>query len=864
MKTQQAKEGIWVHGARENNLKSVDVFIPRNKLTVITGPSGSGKSSLAFDTLYAEGQRRYVESLSTYARYFMEKLKTPDVDSVFGLCPVVAIDQKTISSNPRSTVGTITEVYDYLRLLFTKIGAPHCPIHDQPVKAVSPSAVVQNILKMKNKTQFKIFSPVIRGKKGEMTEVIQKYIKKGYVYAKIDGKMISLNQAQKLNKRKSHDIDILVDQLFSESRYQDRIAKSIHLALSLSGGFVKIEQNEKSQIYSTQASCPVCLYSFPEIEPQLFSFNTAKGACPQCKGLGFIDEDWLDDESSHFLNDIESEISLQKKSYTDDFEKEDEWDEQDLCPKCRGGRLNRQALSVFISGRNIFDLAQMELEELELFFKKLKLNSKDKMIADKILEEIFYHLDILKKVGVSYLSLNRTTGGLSGGEAQRIRLAGQISSPMVGVLYILDEPSIGLHPSNHQALLSLIEKIKQRQNTIVMVEHDEQTMRQADYIVDVGPGAGQIGGRLVFQGDISSLIKNKKSLTGDYLAKRKMIAVPKKRRKSQKFIELYSASGNNLKNVDLKIPLSTLISITGVSGSGKSSLIVDTLYKALSNRLYKSGYSPLPFKKLKGASQLDKIIVVNQKPIGRTSRSVPATYVGVMSLIRMFMSALPSAQIRGFNASHFSFNIGKGRCSYCDGVGVIKQEMHFLSHALTVCEMCQGKRYSFDVLSVVYKDKNISDILNMTVRQACAFFKNHPLIYQRLKTLDDVGLSYLKLGQSSSTLSGGEAQRIKLTRELAKRETGRALYILDEPTTGLHFEDIKKLLKVLNHLVDRGNTVMVIEHNMDVIKCSDYVIDLGPGGGKHGGWILAQGTPEKMAQTKKSLTGFYLKKSLKG
>lgn len=831
MNSKQIREGIWVKGAREHNLESIDVFIPRNKLTVITGLSGSGKSSLAFDTLYAEGQRRYIESLSTYARYFMEKLKSPDVDSIFGLCPVVAIDQKTISSNPRSTVGTITEVYDYLRLLFAKIGSPYCPIHHKPMEAISESAIFQNILKIKKGTLCRIYSPVIRGKKGEFSKQIQHYVKEGYIRAYVNGKMLLLSEAQKLNKRKSHTVEILIDQLYIEQKYLDRIKKSLKLALSMSGGYVRIKTDSISQIYSTHASCPICLYSCPEIEPKLFSFNNVQGACPDCKGLGYIDE-------------------------------ENFFDELDVCSACQGKRLNPVALSVLIGGRNISDLSYMELEEFELFLKKLKVSPRYKIIAEKIIEKIFSQLDILKKVGVSYLSLDRGVSSLSGGEAQRIRLASQISSTMIGVLYILDEPSIGLHPVNHQALLDLIKQIKERQNTIVIVEHDEQTIRQSDYIVDMGPGAGQKGGSLVFQGPFSKMLKNKKSLTGDYLAKRKLIFIPKKRRKIKYFLKLKKACGHNLKNVDFEIPLSTLISVTGVSGSGKSSLVVDTLYKALSNQLYQSQYTPLPFKSIVGANLLDKVIIVNQKPIGRTSRSVPATYIGVMSLIRAFMSGLPSAQIKGYKSGHFSFNVGHGRCKYCEGAGVIKQEMSFLSMTVTPCEMCQGKRYSSDLLSITYKEKNISDILNMTVQQACSFFENHYRIHHYLKVLSDVGLSYLKLGQSSSTLSGGEAQRIKLTRELSKRETGQVLYILDEPTTGLHFDDIKKLLQILNYLVDKGNTVIVIEHNMDVIKCSDYVIDLGPGGGKNGGFILAQGSPEEVAREKKSLTGSYLKKAL--
>ena len=833
--SKKTKDGIWVQGAREHNLKSINVFIPRNKVTVLTGLSGSGKSSLAFDTLYAEGQRRYLESLSAYARYFMEKLKAPDVDSIFGLSPVVAIDQKTISSNPRSTIGTVTEVYDYLRLLYAKLGVPFCPVHHEALQESSPENIAENVFKGKKKTSFKIFSPVVRGQKGFMQEIIQKYIKMGFTQGKVDGSLKNLNQVSKLSKNRTHHIEILVDHITAEKKYYDRFLKSLKLSAELSEGFVSIEFDKPHSIqtYSLKAVCPVCFFSALEIEPKLFSFNSPKGACPHCKGLGYEDEE------------------------EEGFSK--------ICPSCEGKKLRPEALSVLLKGKNIHELSSIDLEELEVFLKKLKFPERDKVIAENIIQKILCDLDVLKKTGVSYLSLNREVRTLSGGEAQRIRLAGQISSVLRGVLYILDEPSIGLHPSDSDVFLQLVEKIKNRGNTVLIVEHDETTIRKADHIVDIGPGAGSKGGRLIFQGDLKDILKSKNSLTGDYLAQRKKIAIPSRRRKNFKnWIELVGAKGNNLKNVRIKLPLQSLIGVTGVSGSGKSSLIVDTLYKALLKKIYKDhSDNPLPFQKILGYKFIDKVILVDQKPIGKTSRSVPATYVGVMSFIRQFMALLPQSKVRGYTSSHFSFNVKGGRCDYCEGAGQIVQEMHFLSSAVIPCEICRGKRYSADILNIFYKEKNISDILQMTIREAGVFFKNHPQIYHLLKSLDDVGLSYLTLGQSSAALSGGEAQRIKLTRELAKKHNSKTLYILDEPTTGLHFDDIKKLLDVLNRLVDKGNTVLVIEHNMDVVKSCDYILDLGPRGGRFGGRLLTCGSPEKVAGTKNNLTGAYLKKALK-
>ena len=838
------KEGIEIRGAREHNLKSINVFIPRNKITVFTGLSGSGKSSLAFDTIYAEGQRRYIESLSTYARHFMEKLKPPDVDSIRGLSPVVAIDQKTISTNPRSTIGTVTEVYDYLRLLYAKLGTPYCPEHNEPLKALSEKQIVKTVFKKEGQL-IKVFSPVIRGKKVSLKVQSQKFLSMGYSKAQVNGKMYDLDAVPEFSNKKILHINLLMDQIYAEKKFQDRFLKSVQLSSEISDGFVRIEvfreRGDKkplfSQTYSIHASCPQCFFSSPELEPKLFSFNSPQGACVQCNGLGT-------EEEEEFLEEDESQL--------------------EICSSCQGQRLKPSALSVFIGGKNIAEISCMDLESLEVFLKKLKFPERYQVVAHSIVTKILDDVRLLQKVGVSYLSLNRSTRSLSGGEAQRIRLASQISSVLRGILYILDEPSIGLHPVDSHLLLELIQKIRNRENTVIIVEHDEGTIRYADHIIEIGPHAGRQGGLLTAQGSLKSILENKKSLTGDYLSGRKYIEVPQKRRTSKEGqIELVGASGNNLKNVHLKIPLKKFVCITGVSGSGKSSLIVHTLYKALHKKLFKTPLTSLKYDQLLGTSLIKKAIMVNQKPIGKNSRSIPVTYVGVFNLIRNFMAYLPAAKLRGFTASHFSFNVKGGRCDHCRGMGNIVQEMHFLSDAVIPCEICQETRYSPEILSIRYRDKNISDILNMTVQEACLFFQNHPQIHRYLKSLEDVGLSYLTLGQSSATLSGGEAQRIKLTKELSKRNQGDTLYILDEPTTGLHFDDIKKLLDVLNRLVEKGNTVVVIEHNMDVIKCSDHVIDMGPRGGKKGGRIVAQGVPEKVAESSKSLTSPYLKKALK-
>ena len=837
------KEGIEIRGAREHNLKSINVFIPRNKITVFTGLSGSGKSSLAFDTIYAEGQRRYIESLSTYARHFMEKLKPPDLDSIIGLSPVVAIDQKTIQSNPRSTIGTVTQVYDYLRLLYAKLGTPYCPEHRIPLKSTSEKKIVQTILKKYKKDQLiKIFSPVIQGKKVSIKVQAQKFLSMGYSKAQINGKLYDLRLAPQFSNKKSVYIHLLVDQFYAEQKFQERFLKNVSLASQLSNGFIKIEvfQVQKlisSQTYSTKTSCPECFFSPPELEPKLFSFNSPQGACPQCNGLGYVnEEECLEEDESSLV----------------------------VCSACQAQKLKPSALCIFLGGQNISQVSRMDLESLEIFLKKLKFPNRYQLIADSILKKILDDIHLLQKVGVPYLSLNRSTRSLSGGEAQRIRLASQISSSLRGILYILDEPSIGLHPIDSHLLLELIQKIRDKENTVIIVEHDEKTIRTADHIIEIGPRAGKEGGALIAQGHLQDILENKKSLTGDYLSGRKYIEIPQKRRiQNEGNIELIGASGNNLKNVHLKIPLKKFVCITGVSGSGKSSLIVHTLYKAFHRALFKIQTHPLKYKSLLGVNEIKKIIMVDQKPIGKNSRSIPATYVGVFNLIRNFMSYLPESKLRGFTSSYFSFNVKGGRCDYCHGMGEIIQEMHFLSDAVIPCEICQCSRYSPEVLGIRYKDKNISDILNMTVKEAVVFFQNHPQIYRYLKSLEDVGLSYLTLGQSSATLSGGEAQRIKLTKELSKKHQGGTLYILDEPTRGLHFEDIKKLIDALSQLVEKGNSLIVIEHNMDIVKCCDYVVDIGPRGGKKGGRIMAQGTPEEVAQMKQSLTSPYLKEALK-
>lgn len=856
-------EGIVVKGAREHNLKDLNLKIPRNKMTVVTGLSGSGKSSLAFDTIYAEGQRRYVESLSAFARNFLEQLKKPEVDSVTGLSPAIAIDQKSVSTNPRSTVGTVTEVYDYLRLLYAKIGTPECPIHHVPVTSQTPDQIVSDIMKKANGTKFYVLAPVAQGKKGEFLAEFQKWAKKGFVKARVDGEFVELSSAQKLAKTKAHDIDLVVDQLVIKEGVEQRLSESVNRALVEADGRVVIETTTKERTqYSMHSACPECGYSFPELEPRLFSFNNPRGACEFCKGLGTLDlveeEQYAFGDEGRVLEKVSYRYKNEKKISDDDEEAEEI--ELGVCAACEGTRLRDEALNVRINGKNIAELSAMSCSELRDWVAGIEVKNREKLIAEKIQKQIVNRLDYLIRVGTGYLSLSRSSRTLSGGEAQRIRLATQVGSGLIGVLYVMDEPSIGLHPRDHHRLLKIIAELRERGNTILLVEHDEDTMRAADYLIDLGPRAGKLGGALMAEGTPDQVAKNKNSLTGKYLSGELRVPVPKIRRPGNgKFVELKGCTGNNLRNVDLKLPLGKFIGITGVSGSGKSTLIIDTLYKLLARHFYKSSVIPSPYKQVTGLDNLDKVIEINQRPIGRTPRSTPATYVGLFPLIRDLFSQLPESKLRGFEPGRFSFNVKGGRCETCMGHGQIRMEMHFLADVFVQCDTCNGKRYNRETLNIKYNHKSIADVLAMTVEEALEFFKNHKVIHRKLETLHRVGLDYLQLGQSSTTLSGGEAQRVKLSRELSKRGTGKTLYILDEPTTGLHFDDIRKLVELIHELTDQGNTVLVIEHNMEVIKTADHLIDLGPDGGKNGGVIVAEGTPEVVAKVKDSETGKFLK-----
>ncbi|MCB0406876.1 MAG: excinuclease ABC subunit UvrA [Bdellovibrionales bacterium] len=823
-------DGVFVHGAREHNLKNISTFIPRNKITVITGLSGSGKSSLAFDTIYAEGQRRYVESLSAYARNFLEQMKKPDVDAIVGLSPAIAIDQKSISTNPRSTVGTVTEIYDYLRLLYARVGVPYCPDHHLPVTSQSPEQIISDIKTLKAGTKFFIFAPMVKGKKGEFLAEFQKWVKKGFAKAKVDGEWVELAQAKKLAKHKTHDIDLLIDRLVMKEDIDIRLKESVNLAITMSQGQVAIaEMGKEPKTYSIHSSCPECGMSFPELEPRLFSFNNPRGACETCHGLGSVEL------TEDLVVDSDEEVIV------DDYAIE-------VCPDCKGTRLRKEARNVFLDGYTITELAIQPANQLFHFLDTLKLDERRQLIGEKILKQIQGRLSYLSRVGCGYLSLDRPTRTLSGGEAQRIRLASQVGSALVGILYVLDEPSIGLHPRDHARLLTILEEIRDRGNTILMVEHDEDTMRGADHLIDLGPRAGRLGGELLAEGTPQEVAQNSKSLTGSYLSGKIKIPVPKSRRSGNGDVLIVKgARGNNLKNVDLKIPLGTFCGVTGVSGSGKSTLVVDTLYRILAEKMNRSTLVPAEYKEIQGLDKIDKVIEINQKPIGRTPRSVPSTYVQVFPMIRDLYASLPEAKMRGFKPGHFSFNVKGGRCEACQGNGMIRVEMHFLSDVFVQCETCMGRRYSREILNIRFKEKSIADVLEMTVEEATEFFQNQPRIHKKLKTLNQVGLDYIHLGQSSTTLSGGEAQRVKLARELSKRGTGKTLYILDEPTTGLHFDDVAKLIHLLESLVEQGNTVLVIEHHLDVIKSCDHLIELGPDGGEFGGEIVFTGTPEQMA-----------------
>ncbi len=861
-------DGIIVKGAREHNLKNISLSIPRNQITVITGLSGSGKSSMAFDTIYAEGQRRYVDSLSTYARNFLDKLKKPDVDSISGLSPAIAIDQKSVGLSPRSTVGTVTEIYDYLRLLYAKVGVPHCPTHQIPVAGQTPDQIILDIQKIKPGTKYYLLSPVVQDRKGEFGAEFQKWLKRGFVSAKIDGAFVELDGAKKLQKTKSHNIDLVIDKLIAKPDMRARLAESVHQSILLSSGRVVVETFDGNrQNYSIHSACPICQFGFPDIEPRFFSFNNPRGACITCHGLGTVDIEefeeytWESGEQSRSVYNLKYRVSDKIKASSESDE-EGEIDQLaiSVCPDCKGSRLRLEPRNVLIGGKNITELAHLSAGALQNLLKHADFNPRTNLIAEKILKQIDSRLNYLIRVGTSYLSLDRPTRTLSGGESQRIRLATQVGSALIGILYVLDEPSIGLHPRDHHRLLDILKDIRELGNTILMVEHDEDTIRSADHVIDLGPRAGILGGALMAEGTPEDISRSVESITGQYLSGRKKIPMPLVRRPgSGKFLELSGATGNNLKNVSLKIPLGTFVSVTGVSGSGKSTLIMDTLYRILANHFYASSWQIAPYKKISGLDCLDKVIDINQNPIGRTPRSTPATYVGLFPLIRDLFANLPDSKLRGYAPGRFSFNVKGGRCEACQGGGQIKVEMHFMSDVFVHCDTCNGHRYNKETLNVKYRDKNISDVLKMDVAEALVFFQNHSNIRRKLETLHKVGLDYMGLGQSSTTLSGGEAQRVKLSKELSKRSTGKTLYILDEPTTGLHFADIAKLIELLQELVEQGNTVLVIEHNLDMVKSTDYVVDLGPDGGDSGGEIIGIGTPEQIAKISDSETGKYLR-----
>ncbi len=942
------KNSLIIKGAKEHNLKNLNIEIPKNKLVVITGVSGSGKSSLAFDTIYAEGQRRYVESLSAYARQFLEMMQKPDVDLIEGLSPAISIEQKTTQKNPRSTVGTVTEIYDYMRLLWARIGIPFSPATGLPIESQNVSQIVDNILSFPLDSKLYLLSPIVRGRKGEYRKEILFFQKKGFQRIKIDGNIYNIEETPDLDKNKKHDIDIVVDRLvINNDTIEDkqRIADSVETCLRNSNGLIIIENviTQERLILSEKFACPVSGFTIEEIEPRLFSFNNPYGACMACDGLGvelkFDRAQVVPDEnlsliegaiapwsnssskfypqtlvsiSNHFgidLNlpfkkiptDIQNQILYgsgknQIKMFYDDGikthninrpfegvipnlerryrETESSWIREELskfqnkktCEICQGKRLKKESLAVKIDNKDIFEITNFSIKECSDWFNNLSktLKNNDLEIANRILKEISERLHFLNNVGLSYLSLSRNSGTLSGGEGQRIRLASQIGSGLTGVLYVLDEPSIGLHQRDNNKLLETLINLRDIGNTVIVVEHDEEAIRKADFIIDIGPGAGVNGGKIIAAGDINKILKEKNSLTGNYLNGTKIISHAKKRKEVNynKVIRLINASGNNLKNVTTFFPLGLLTCITGVSGSGKSTLVIDTFWKSLSNKLNKSKHIPSPHESIEGIELIDKVIDINQSPIGRTPRSNPATYTGLFTPIREWFSSLPESKARGYLPGRFSFNVKGGRCENCQGDGLIKIEMHFLPDIYVQCDQCKGKRYNRETLEILWRGKSISDILEMTVEEGLSFFKAIPVIKEKLLTMDKVGLGYIKIGQQATTLSGGEAQRIKLSKELSKRSTGKTIYILDEPTTGLHFEDIKNLLNVLNYLVEKGNTILVIEHNLDVIKTADWIIDLGPEGGDNGGEIIAEGSPEMISKIEKSFTGIFLKKLL--
>ena len=933
-----------IRGARTHNLKNVNLDLPRDKLIVITGLSGSGKSSLAFDTLYAEGQRRYVESLSAYARQFLQLMEKPDVDLIEGLSPAISIEQKATSHNPRSTVGTVTEIHDYLRLLYARVGTPHCAIHHLPLDAQSVSQMVDHVLAMPADTRAAILAPVVAERKGEFADLIDDLRAQGFVRLRVDGKMVEIDAIPALKKNFKHSIDVVVDRLKVDGSLKQRLAESFETALRIAEGRAVVLEldTEKEHVFSSKFSCPICGYSISELEPRLFSFNNPMGACPTCDGLGVIQffdpkrvvafphlslasgaiKGWdrrnqfyyqmLQSLSTHYEFDLEQPFEkLSQKAqnliltgsgttkvpfhYVNDkgrtvvrehvFEGvipnlERRYKETDsvvvreelakyisnkACTSCEGSRLREEARNVTVGGETIYGVSGKSLKEGMGFFQQLKLEGSRAQIADRIVKEIASRITFLNDVGLDYLSLDRSAETLSGGEAQRIRLASQIGSGLTGVMYVLDEPSIGLHQRDNDRLLKTLRHLRDIGNTVIVVEHDEDAIRSADYVVDIGPGAGVHGGQVVAEGTPAEILKNPKSLTGDYLSGKKQIAVPSKRIKPdpKRMLKITGARGNNLKNVDLNLPVALLTCITGVSGSGKSTLINDTLHNAVSQHIYGSSTPAAEHDRISGLEHFDKVIAVDQSPIGRTPRSNPATYTGVFTPIRELFAQAPASRERGYEPGRFSFNVKGGRCETCQGDGVIKVEMHFLPDVYVPCDVCHGRRYNRETLEVQYKGRSIHEVLEMTIEDAYEFFKAVPTVSRKLHTLLDVGLGYVKLGQSATTLSGGEAQRVKLSLELSKRDTGRTLYILDEPTTGLHFHDIDLLLHVIQKLRDGGNTVVIIEHNLDVIKTADWLIDLGPEGGDGGGMIIAEGTPEDVAKNKKSYTGQYLAPLLK-
>ncbi|HCY1148539.1 TPA: excinuclease ABC subunit UvrA [Staphylococcus aureus] len=933
---------IVVKGARAHNLKNIDIELPKNKLIVMTGLSGSGKSSLAFDTIYAEGQRRYVESLSAYARQFLGQMDKPDVDTIEGLSPAISIDQKTTSKNPRSTVATVTEIYDYIRLLYARVGKPYCPNHHIEIESQTVQQMVDRIMELETRTKIQLLAPVISHRKGSHEKLIEDIGKKGYVRLRIDGEIVDVNEVPELDKNKNHTIEVVVDRLVVKEGIETRLADSIETALELSEGQLTVDVIDGEDLkFSESHACPICGFSIGELEPRMFSFNSPFGACPTCDGLGqklTVDVDlvvpdkdktlnegaiepWIPTSSDFYPTLLKRVCEVYKINMDKPFKKLTERQRDILlygsgdkeieftftqrqggtrkrtmvfegvvpnisrrfhespseytremmskymtelpCETCHGQRLSREALSVYVGGLNIGEVVEYSISQALNYYKNINLSEQDQAIANQILKEIISRLTFLNNVGLEYLTLNRASGTLSGGEAQRIRLATQIGSRLTGVLYVLDEPSIGLHQRDNDRLINTLKEMRGLGNTLIVVEHDDDTMRAADYLVDIGPGAGEHGGQIVSSGTPQKVMKDKKSLTGQYLSGKKRIEVPEYRRPaSDRKISIRGARSNNLKGVDVDIPLSIMTVVTGVSGSGKSSLVNEVLYKSLAQKINKSKVKPGLYDKIEGIDQLDKIIDIDQSPIGRTPRSNPATYTGVFDDIRDVFAQTNEAKIRGYQKGRFSFNVKGGRCEACKGDGIIKIEMHFLPDVYVPCEVCDGKRYNRETLEVTYKGKNIADILEMTVEEATQFFENIPKIKRKLQTLVDVGLGYVTLGQQATTLSGGEAQRVKLASELHKRSTGKSIYILDEPTTGLHVDDISRLLKVLNRLVENGDTVVIIEHNLDVIKTADYIIDLGPEGGSGGGTIVATGTPEDIAQTKSSYTGKYLKEVL--